>query len=163
MAPRYPRPWIWNLRMYTSVSKGALKVLLKKWHEGVCPDHQYGCDHKCPDRREQQNLATGGLWCGDFSKGGWREATGWSGVGMEPQAMEWWLPLMFEMASGQILPRASRRNMPCGHFAFILLTCENERESVCIVLSHQACGHVLQQQQQSNTGTLTGACTCVSS
>jgi len=35
--------------------------------------------------------------------------TGWSGIGMEPQAMEWWLPLMFETASGQILPRSLQK------------------------------------------------------
>ena len=143
--------------------KRALQVLLRKWREGVCPDHQYGCDNKCPDRREQQNSATGVLWCGDFSKGGWREATGWSGVGTGPRTMAWWLPLMFEMASRQSLPRSLQKEhtpwTPCFYtsdlwkWKRIYLHCSEPWGLwPCVTAA-----------TESNTRTLTGACTCVSS
>ena len=46
--------------------------------------------------------------------------------------------------------RTPRSNQSCCHLAFELLASGTEREYISVVLSHPACGNLLQQPQQTN-------------
>lgn len=51
----------------------------------------------------------------------------------------------------QLSRRVSRRNQPCRHLNFRLLTSGAMRQSISVVFSHQPCGHLLWQPQITNT------------
>ena len=70
---------------------------------------------------------------------------------------------MFETASGQILPRSLQKDRALWTPCFYTSDLQKWKRIYLHCSEPPAFVHVLQQQQESNTGTLTGACTYVSS